>query len=418
MSVKTDRPAAAAAPAVPDGRFARHHVASREHAFTRGRDSLLRVVAYHPVMAGGTAGQNPGEAFLSPNVLDLKNHIEFAQTAEEIGIEYLFMAEGYDPGSSLMRGASVFNPWLYNPMIAAMLIPVTERIGIVTTMHFPYLAPIVIARMGANLDAMSGGRWGINMVTGPSNAPGLVPEPGRSLSHDERYAYATEAMEVILKLWQGERLEHHGKYFELEGQLIDPLPVQQPPGIVSAGHSGTGRDFAAKFADYLFTTGGTKEQHELEHEGLDDLLRSHGREPRDLKYQVRATTLIRDTQAEVDEFIEQMESHFDQEVHASISLQYGGEHKGKLREMEQKQMEVNAEARHRSAVGMDFNLQGTPQWVADKIIKFHKEGMLQGVALVFQDWHPSELRRFGDKVLPLLKEEGIWVHPRERGYSW
>jgi FMNH2-dependent dimethyl sulfone monooxygenase len=401
-----------------NGRWATQHVAPRENAFTRSRDNLLRIVAYHPVMAGGTAGQNPGEALLSPNVLDFQNHIEFAQTAEEIGIEYLFMAEGYDPGSSLMRAASVFNPWLYNPMIAAMLIPVTTRIGIITTMHFPYLAPVVIARMGANLDAMSGGRWGINMVTGPSNAPGLVPEPGRSLSHDERYEYATEAMDAILSLWRGERLEHNGKYFKLEGQLIDPLPVQRPPGIVSAGNSGPGRNFAAKYADYLFTTGGTAEQHDLEHEGLDDLLRSHGREPGALKYQVRATTYIRDTQAEVDEFVERMEGYFDAEVQASISLKFGGESRGRMREIEQSLTEVSPEARRRSAVGMDFNLQGTPQHVADKIIKFHKEGRLQGVALVFQDWHPSELRQFGDKVMPLLKEEGIWVHPRDRGYSW
>jgi len=418
MSVRADRPAAASATG-PNGRFAQHHVASRENAFTRGRDGLLRIVAYHPVMAGGTAGQNPGEALLSPNVLDLKNHIEFAQTAEEIGIEYLFMAEGYDPGGPLVRAASVFDPWLYNPIIAAMLIPATKRIGLVTTMHFSYFAPIVIARLGANLDAMSGGRWGINMVTGPSNAPGLVPEPMRSLSHDARYDYATEAMDVILKLWRGEHVDYHGKYIELKGQLIDPLPVQQPPGIVSAGHSGAGRSFAAKFADYLFTTGGTKEQHDLEHEGLTDLLASYGRSPSDLKYQVRATTYVRDTQAEVDEFVERMESYFDPKVHESMVLQYGGEHQGKLKEMEQKQLDkMNAEARRRSATGMDFNLQGTPQHVADKIIDFYRQGRVQGIALVFQDWHPTELRQFGDKVMPLLKEEGIWVHPRERGYSW
>ena len=392
--------------------YAEHHVAPRQHAFKRSRDGLLRFMSFYPCFSGGH--HNP---LLNPNVLDIENHIEFARTAEEIGIEYLFMAEGYDPGSSLARAAYVMNPWLFNPTLAAMLIPVTKRIGIVTSVHFSYIAPIVMARLGANLDAMSGGRWGINLVTGPGNAPGLVPEPMRSFSHDERYQYATEAMEVILKLWRGEKVEHESQYMQLEGELIAPLPVQQPPGIVSAGNSLAGRDFAAKFADYHFTGGGTKEQHELEHEGLDDLLVSHGRSPGDLKYQVRATTCIRDTQAEVDEFIEYLESYFDPEVYRSQNPQYGGEDQDRLHPGLKREADMDL-ARRQSATGVDFNLQGTPQNVANKIIEHYREGRVQGIALWFQDWHSSELRTFGEKVLPLLKEEGIWVHPRERGYSW
>ncbi len=84
---------------------------------------------------------------------------------------------------------------------------------------------------------------------------------------------------------------------------------------------------------------------------------------------------------------------------------------------DEEQSEI-ASARRQMATGGDFNLQGTPEDVARRIITAYREGWVNGVALWFQDWHAAELRRFGEKVMPLLKEEGIWVHPKDRGYSW
>lgn len=404
---------------------AMHHVASRERAFSRAQDDLLRIAAFYPCTAGGISGQNPGEAILSPNVLDVENHIQFAQTAEAVGLDYLFMAEVWNPGGEIPRAANVLSPWVYNPVLAGIAIPVTRRIGIVTTLHFSFLAPVVVARLGASLDAMSGGRWAMNIVTGPGNADGLVPEPMRSLGHDERYAYATEAMEVILALWRGEEMDHAGKYLSLKGRLYDPLPLQQPPGLISAGASGPGKEFAAQFADYLFTIGGGPDaQHVQELDGLDQALQRHGRKPGSLKHQVRATTFVRDTQSEVDQFVEKMESYFDEDLFLDMALGHGIKRFGsesldsaRQRRLEESGLDV-AVARRRSAVSTDLNLQGTPQRVADILIKNYRERDLRGVALLFQDWHPHELRQFAEKVMPLIREEGIWAPPSERGYSW
>jgi dimethylsulfone monooxygenase len=52
---------------------------------------------------------------------------------------------------------------------------------------------------------------------------------------------------------QDKEFDFDGKFYNVKGALIAPLPLQQPhPAIMSAGASSKGRQFAAQFADVNF----------------------------------------------------------------------------------------------------------------------------------------------------------------------
>ncbi len=72
--------------------------------------------------------------------------------------------------------------------------------------------PVVLAKMALGIDAISGGRFAVNLVSA-----WFMPELQKSgipfLPHDERYCYSQEWIKVVKALWSGERVNFQGKYF-------------------------------------------------------------------------------------------------------------------------------------------------------------------------------------------------------------
>ena len=83
---------------------------------------------------------------------------------------------------------------------------------LINTVHVLYAwHPLHLAKFGAALDHISGGRWGINVVTGykPSEYRMFGLEP---IEHDLRYAMADEFTTIMERLWtEDEELSFDGK---------------------------------------------------------------------------------------------------------------------------------------------------------------------------------------------------------------
>src|SRR5690606_29921755 len=75
-------------------------------------------------------------------------------------------------------------------LITAGLAAVTKRVLLISTVHILYgWHPLHLAKFGATIDQMSGGRWGLNVVTGYKHSE--VEMFGLSLvEHDKRYDMA------------------------------------------------------------------------------------------------------------------------------------------------------------------------------------------------------------------------------------
>jgi probable F420-dependent oxidoreductase len=83
--------------------------------------------------------------------------------------------------------------------------------------------PVLLAKQCATVDVLSQGRllpgFGIGSPRGPEWTSMHLDATTRGRKTDE-------ALEIIGRLWSGERLDYAGRHFQLTGAQIAPLPVQ------------------------------------------------------------------------------------------------------------------------------------------------------------------------------------------------
>ena len=90
------------------------------------------------------------------------------------------------------------------------------------------LPPAIVARMAATIDDISGGRFGINLVTGWQKAEysqmGLWP--GEAHFHN-RYEYLAEYTQILRELWATGHCDFKGKFFQMDHCVLSPRPRAQ-----------------------------------------------------------------------------------------------------------------------------------------------------------------------------------------------
>lgn len=142
---------------------------------------------------------------------------------------------------------------------AAALSQTTKDLLLFSTAHVTYaFHPLHFARFGAQIDYLSNGRWGLNVVTGWfAEEFAMFGGPSELIPHDERYAMADEFVTLMKWLWASEEpVDFRGKYYQSTGGLVKVKPIRRPrPLLVNAGHSTAGIDFAAKHCEWLFCSG-------------------------------------------------------------------------------------------------------------------------------------------------------------------
>lgn len=121
-------------------------------------------------------------------------------------------------------GPPVVDPWSVLAIIAAQ----TERIKI-GTMITPISRrrPAVLARQTTTLDLISHGRVILGVGIG-SPAVGDFGLFGDETDPVIRAEMLDEGLAVLDKLWSGERVDHHGKHYTVDGVRFSPRPVQRP----------------------------------------------------------------------------------------------------------------------------------------------------------------------------------------------
>ena len=151
---------------------------------------------------------------------------QVAQAADRLGFE----------GVLIPTGKSCEDPWL----LAASLIPETERLKFLVAVRPGIMAPSVAARMTSTLDRISNGRLLVNVVAGGD--PAELAGDGLFLSHDERYEAADEFLDVWKGLLAGDTVNYEGKHIHVENSELLYPPVQKPsPPIYFGGSSPAGQ---------------------------------------------------------------------------------------------------------------------------------------------------------------------------------
>jgi alkanesulfonate monooxygenase len=138
---------------------------------------------------------------------------------------------------------------------SAALAEATSRIEIIAAVKPLYFHPSILAKLALGIDAISDGRFAINLVSG-----WFLPELTRTglpnLAHDDRYRYSHEWISIVRTLMRGEPIEHKGEFFELHELFLRPGPVRpQGPRIYVGGESPQGRALAAANTDVFLMNG-------------------------------------------------------------------------------------------------------------------------------------------------------------------
>ena len=137
--------------------------------------------------------------------------------------------------------------------IAAAVAARTERIRIGTgVLLLPLHHPVRVAEDGATIDILSGGRFELGVGVGYR----VQEFDGLGIPRSERAGRVDEGLEIIRRLWEGERLDYEGKYFRIRGAVIEPRPVQEPrPPLWVGGFAEAAVRRAARLADGYIGTG-------------------------------------------------------------------------------------------------------------------------------------------------------------------
>src|SRR5579875_3806539 len=262
---------------------------------------------------------------------DIEHFKALARTAERGTFDSLFLADGPVLFSDVAhRPAGVIEPLTLLTVLSAT----TSHIGLIATASTSYNSPYNLARRFASLDHVSGGRAGWNIVTtaGPAAARnfGLDDAP----AHAERYARAAEFTELAVKLWDsweddvyiGDKQagvwgdadkihppRHRGRFFSVEGALNIPRSPQGYPLLVQAGSSEDGKDFAARYAEAVFTAQQTLAEAQAFYADLKARTKALGRDPDGTKILPGIVPVIGATEAQARELDARLEQHITYE---------------------------------------------------------------------------------------------------------
>jgi FMN-dependent oxidoreductase (nitrilotriacetate monooxygenase family) len=248
-------------------------------------------------------------------------YVEMARDLERACFDYVILedklmvstAYGGTIEADLKHGV---NP-KHDPVpLAVLMAQATSRLGVVPTMSTSFYPPFLLARLCATIDHLARGRFGWNIVTSAEDQAAQNFGMDKLYEHDERYAMATEYVDLVRQLWESwapdavvrdretgtyadstkvHTVDFVGKYYKSRGPLNTVRSPQGHPVLCQAGASPPGREFAARYADTIVATANTPAQMKAYRDDIRSKLAAHGRDPDDCKVLFLVSPIVADT---------------------------------------------------------------------------------------------------------------------------
>ncbi|WP_190815184.1 LLM class flavin-dependent oxidoreductase [Saccharopolyspora pogona] len=347
----------------------------------------------------------------------IEHYTSIAKKAEEAKLDAVFLADSplLDPSIKHRTGNNL-EPTTVLARIAAQ----TERIGLIGTLSSSYNDPAELARRLADLDHVSGGRIGWNVVTtaGPVAARnfGRTSEP----EHASRYRRAAEFTERVIADWAGRT------------QFASP---QGRPVVVQAGGSSDGRRLASRVAEVIFSADQDLDHARAFRTEIRNGAAEFGRSPEEIVVLPGLSTVVGSTEAEAKARRELLDDILpDAYARNRLASQLGISLDG-LRDDEPIPAELLIHPdeaggsqsfyrvvkeiidRERPTLGRLLKklsgggghriLVGTPEQIADDVETWFRAGAADGFN-VMPDVLPSGFDDFADHVIPELQRRGLF----------
>ncbi len=385
---------------------------------------------------------------------DIRYYQDLARRAENALFDSIFLADQLALGEDVTQAART---WLEPVTVLAATAVATSRIGMIATASTTYTEPFNLARQFASLDHISNGRVAWNIVTSwLAAAAGNFGGAGQ-VSHADRYARAEEFMTVVKALWDSwaddavtddrasgqyaradriRPINHQGGHYQVTGPLNIPRCPQGRPVLVQAGSSDTGRRFAARHAEAVFTAHMEKATARAFYVDLKALVAAEGRPPDKVIILPGLSPMIASTEVEAQRLARELNELSDPEVgRKRLSGRFGGYDFADLpldRPLAPEDFpepgSVEA-ARSRTEVILSLvrrekptlrqllaslagarghlTVAGTPEQIADLIEDWFTDGAADGFNIM-PPLLPAMLDVFSAEVIPLLRQRGLF----------
>lgn len=287
-----------------------------------------------------------------------------------------------------------YETWTWGAALAA----VTERIQILTTCAVPLYHPVMAAKLGATLDHISHGRWGLNIVPGwlGSEFKMFGIEIG---ARGDRYKLAQEWMTLVDRLWtETTPFDFEGEFFNLEGAISAPKPMQTRPLIMNAGQSAEGQEFAVNNADMIYIQLSDSDECRNNIANIRAKAKAQGKT---VSIWGNLDVICRPTEAEARAYADAwLQAGDDVAVAGFISGVIGGD------SASQERLRRNPEiAKSIQLSGGGQSFIGSPEQMVEALQRYSDLGM-DGIALTFHEY-PDALEYFISDVHPLLIKAGL-----------
>jgi FMN-dependent oxidoreductase (nitrilotriacetate monooxygenase family) len=401
-------------------------------------------------------GMHPGAWRLgsSPTdgAMDIDVLTKLVQDAERAKFHGMFLADptGFRLELSYPSLARTATAVRYDPFVLmSALAMVTDRIGLIMTAGTTYEEPYNIARRFASLDHLSHGRSGWNVVTVGNQTVAKHFGRAEHMDHDLRYERGAEFVDAVQGLWDTfaddafsrdkasginfdvNRMHEYklkGSHLSVDGPLNVPRPVQGYPVIAQAGSSQSGRAFAARYAEVMFTLQANLEGARKFYSEMKAAAAAVGRDPDSIKILPALTLVVAETDEQAQARFDELDSLVDPAVglellsaliHTDLSdcdidgplpevtetllgtrtLQSFFVDKAKQDGLNIRQL-ISFMLRW-GAVG------GSPTTIADYIEEWVQTRGSDGFNVTFADM-PDSMTLFIDQVIPILQDRGVF----------
>jgi F420-dependent oxidoreductase-like protein len=243
------------------------------------------------------------------------------------------------------------------------------RVGTLVT-GITYREPAVLAKMGATLDVITGGRleMGLGAAWFQQEHEALgIPFPPVA----ERIKRLGEACEVIKRMWTEDVATWDGQYYHIREAYCNPKPVQKPhpPILIGGGGEQLTLKMVARYAD-AWNAFGPPElfRHKI------DVLRRHceaiGRDPETIEKSVSMPPVISKDRSKLDAMLADMASRRAMTIEDA-----------------------------RAAM-----LWGTPDDAIKKIQSYQELGVTHIILSLRAPYDPVQLELVAREVIPALRE--------------
>jgi alkanesulfonate monooxygenase len=260
--------------------------------------------------------------------------------------------------------------------------------------------PPQLARQLATIDQLASGRLTVNIISSDL--------PGAPLPSGPRYRRTLEVMAIVRDLLDGNAVDHHGEFYDLE--LAPPaartVSAQCPP-FYFGGLSEDARECAAAGADVFLMWPDTEDAVAAI---IADMRARAAVHKRSLRFGYRVHVVVRESEAEARVAADRLLSRLDDETGAAIRAQSLDAQSVGVR----RQAELRATATDdgfvepnlwtgigRARSGCGAALVGNPEQVAAKLRRYEQLGIDTFILSGYPHLREAEL--FAQHVLPLLR---------------